>query len=208
MIIKVCGMRDADNIRSIDLLPSVDWMGLIFYPRSSRFVSEVPGYLPQHCKRVGVFVNASIDEVERIVMTFRLDMVQLHGNETPAYISDLRQSLPTSIRILKMIPISGPSDLALATAYGNTIDYFLFETKCEGYGGSGQQFDWSVLQQYDGSTPFLLTGGIGPDDISKVAAFKHPRFAGIDINSRFELSPAMKDAEAIKAFTQAIKEKL
>lgn len=204
MIVKVCGMREADNIRAIDELPTVNWMGFIFYPRSPRHVTDTPSYLPQHSKRVGVFVNAEHFYIDMQIKTFGLNMVQLHGQETPSDIKRLKGILPPHIGIIKTIAISIQTDLAQAEAYEGLADYLLFETKCNGYGGSGKQFDWSVLQSYHGSTPFLLTGGIGPDDAEKVRDFRHPMFAGIDLNSRFETEPAMKDAESIKTFTESL----
>lgn len=204
MIVKVCGMREASNIREVDNLPTVDWMGFIFYPRSPRHVADKPCYLPQHSKRVGVFVNAENFYIDMQMKLFGLDMVQLHGQETPADIKELRSILPPDTGIIKTIAISTPADLTQAYAYDGVADYLLFETKCSGYGGSGKQFDWSILQDYKGHTPFLLTGGISPDDAPQVRAFHHPLFAGIDLNSRFETAPAIKDAQSIKTFTESI----
>lgn len=205
MIIKVCGMRDADNIRQIDELGCVDWMGFIFYPRSSRFVSEVPSYLPRHCQRVGVFVNANHEEIQQRQTVFAFNLIQLHGNETPEYVQTLREKIGNEMKIIKMIQVSSLEDLDSTLPYEKVVDYFLFETKYKGYGGSGKQFDWEILQHYKGQTPFLLTGGISPDDAEKVKAFHHPLFAGIDLNSRFETAPALKDIKLIKEFINKIK---
>lgn len=205
MIVKVCGMRDAVNIRQVDELGMVDWMGFIFFPRSPRHVTTVPDYLPRHCKRVGVFVNAAADDILRRVRDFRLDFVQLHGKETPEDCTQLRSVLGTKVGIIKMIQIASPADLEAATNYEEVSDYFLFETKCDSYGGSGQQFNWAILQHYHGHTPFLITGGIGADDADKVNAFRHPRFLGIDLNSRFETAPALKDVAKLKEFVAKVK---
>ena len=99
-----------------------------------------------------------------------------------------------------MIQVSDNTDIRSVSMYEDVVDYFLFETKCQSYGGSGTQFDWNILEQYEGSRPFLITGGITPDDAEKVKAFHHPMFAGIDLNSKFETSPAFKNVETIKAF--------
>ena len=213
MIIKVCGMRDADNIRQIDELGCVDWMGFIFYPPSSRNVEQVPEYLPKHCKRVGVFVNASIEDIALRAQEFQLDFVQLHGHESPGFCKSLhgmlhRLTLNKAVGIIKMIqiPLTG-NDKYVLGSYPDFVDYFLFETKCQGYGGSGQQFDWDILQHYTGKTPFLITGGIGAEDAEKVKAFHHPQFVGIDLNSRFEVTPALKDVTRIKNFVQIIQSK-
>ena len=213
MIIKVCGMRDPENIRQVDAIEGVDWMGFIFYPPSSRHVSEVPTYLPQHSKRVGVFVNASIEEIVLRVQEFQLDFVQLHGHESPGFCKSLhgmlrRFTFDKEVGIIKMIqiPLTG-NDRYVLNSYPDFVDYFLFETKCQGYGGSGQQFDWDILWHYTGKTPFLITGGIGAEDAAKVKAFHHPLFVGIDLNSRFETAPALKDVARIQNFVQIIQSK-
>ena len=206
MIVKVCGMRDAENIRQIDEIGGVDWMGFIFYPRSPRNVSSVPNFLPQHCKRVGVFVNSSIEEVAKRVDKFGLDIVQLHGNENPEYISNLRNAIGENVQIIKMIQIETEDDIRHTELYEGLADYFLFETRCKEYGGSGKQFDWDILRRYNSNVPFLITGGIGAEDADKVKAFSHPKFIGIDLNSRFELSPAIKDSTLIDKFIKQIKQ--
>lgn len=207
MMIKVCGMRDPDNIRQVDELGMVDWMGFIFFPRSPRHVSEVPTYLPKDCKRVGVFVNATTEDIANRIHTFGFHLVQLHGNETPEYLSSLRKAIGNDVKIIKMIQIASVEDLAKTHSYEGLVDYFLFETKCQGYGGSGQQFDWNILWHYTGKTPFLITGGIGAEDAEKVKAFHHPQFVGIDLNSRFETAPALKDVARIQNFIQIIQSK-
>lgn len=206
MIVKVCGMRDAENIRQIDEIGGVDWMGFIFYPRSPRNVSSVPNYLPQHCKRVGVFVNSSIEEIAKRVDEFGLDIVQLHGNENPEYIFNLRYAIGENVKIIKMIQIETEDDIRHTEQYEGLADYFLFETRCKEYGGSGKQFDWDILRRYNSNVPFLITGGIGAEDADKVKAFSHPKFIGIDLNSRFELSPAIKDSTLIDKFIKQIKQ--
>lgn len=205
MIVKVCGMREADNIRQVDTLQSVDWMGFIFYPPSSRFVAEVPAYLPQHSKRVGVFVNATLPDIRQRQEEFSFDLIQLHGDEPPLFCHALRTHLKAGTQIIKMIAITSPEDLEKTHPYEDDVDYFLFETKCSSYGGSGQQFNWNILQHYTGKTPFLITGGIGAKDTEKVKAFQHPQFAGIDLNSGFETAPAHKDPKLIQNFLALIK---
>ena len=208
MIIKVCGMRDADNIRQIDELGCVDWMGFIFYPPSSRNVEQVPEYLPKHCKRVGVFVNATLEETTQRQEAFCLNLIQLHGHETPDYCQQLRQHLKAGTQLIKMIQIASPQDLENAAQYEGKVDYFLFETKCDSYGGSGKQFDWEILQHYKGQTPFLLTGGIGPEDAERIKTLNSKlstlNFIGIDLNSRFEIAPALKDVQRLKDFIQIV----
>ena len=205
MIVKVCGMREAENIRAIEAL-GVDWMGFIFWEHSSRCVSQRPAYLPEKAKRVGVFVDAPLDVVCQHVESFGLDVVQLHGSELPAYLHDLRKALAGAVLIVKAFSIATRDDLLQTSLYEGLADYFLFDTKAQLVGGNGRKFDWSVLAHYDGSTPFLLSGGIGPDDTSRLSAFSHPRLAGIDLNSRFEISPALKNVELLKQFLYDIQQ--
>ncbi len=197
MIIKTCGMRDADNIRAVSEL-GIDWMGFIFWAPSSRYVSEKPSFLPTRQKRVGVFVDARIEEVKSKVDEYALDLIQLHGNESPAFCERLKAN--SRQQLIKAFNIAIQEDLEQTLPYEGLVDYFLFDTKAKMVGGNGTQFDWSVLSAYQGNTPFLLSGGIGPDDAEKVRNFHHPQLAGIDLNSRFELSPALKDIEKLKQF--------
>ncbi len=205
MIVKVCGMREADNIRAVEAL-GVDWMGFIFWEHSSRCVSQRPAYLPTRAKRVGVFVDAPLDVVCQHVEAFGLDVVQLHGSESPAYLRDLRNALAGTVLIVKAFSIATRDDLLQTSLYEGIADFFLFDTKAQLVGGNGRKFDWTVLAHYDGSTPFLLSGGIGPDDAARLSAFSHPRLAGIDLNSRFEAAPALKNVELLKQFLYDIQQ--
>jgi len=204
MIVKVCGMREADNIRAVEKL-GIDYMGFIFWPKSSRYVETPPAYLPTNCKRVGVFVNSDTNDVQQHVAEYHLSAIQLHGTESPEYINKLRNSVNMNdLVIIKAISIHCSNDIAVTKDYNGLVDYFLFDTKCQSVGGSGRQFDWSFLMSYDSNTPFLLSGGIGPDDVTHIKAFKHPQLAGIDLNSRFESAPALKDITKLKTFLQAL----
>ena len=211
MIIKVCGMREAENIREVEQCSmlndqcSIDWMGFIFWPKSSRFVSKVPAYLPKHCQRVGVFVDASIGDIMSVVNSFGLNYIQLHGQESPSYIIQLKPHLPAGIKIIKAFNIATTDDLALTQPYEGIVDDFLFDTKGKSVGGNGEKFDWTVLDAYTGSTPFLLSGGIGPDDAERVRNFHHDKCIGIDLNSRFESAPALKNTEEIRRFLEKLK---
>ena len=200
MIVKVCGMREPDNIRAVEQL-GADWLGFIFWPKSSRYVAAVPDYLPLKAKRVGVFVDAPVDCVLQHVEVYGLHFVQLHGHETPQYVQELRSRC--NVGLIKAISVSSQADVMVSKDYEGLVDYFLFDTKCKTVGGSGEHFDWSVLTAYKGNTPFLLSGGIGPGDTARLQAFCHPRCIGIDLNSRFELSPALKDANLLQTFVAA-----
>ena len=191
-------MRDADNIREVEAL-GIDMMGFIFWPRSSRYVSEKPDYLPIYCKRVGVFVDENIEQVKRTAYEYQLDMIQLHGHERPDYIRQL-----SGRKVIKAFNIATSADLEATKPYEGIVDYFLFDTKGKSVGGNGAKFDWTVLADYVGETPFLLSGGIGPDDAARIRCFHHPQLAGIDLNSRFEITPGLKDINKLKEFIKAI----
>ena len=203
MIIKVCGMRDAENIRAVEAL-GIDLMGFIFWKPSSRYVGAKPAYLPENCRRAGVFVDATVQDILDAVRDFRLDVLQLHGHETPEVISALKERLP-AIRIVKSLAVAGPEDLAQAAAYESVCDAFLFDTKGRLPGGNGHQFDWSVLRRYKGRLPFLLSGGIGPGDERRIREFSVPGCIGIDLNSRFETAPGLKDVDALRTFIETIR---
>ena len=237
MIVKVCGLREAENIRDVAAL-GADWLGLIFWPQSPRYVSMVPtgaGIIPDEAslqpqsstlhaplsthnsqpstlstppKRVGVFVDATAQDIITRVYTFGLDIVQLHGHETPTLIRNLRRTLGQGVSMMKAISVSGAADIARYKDYADCVDFFLFDTKSKTVGGSGQQFDWGVLQAYDGEVPFLLSGGIGPGDAARVKAFHHPKCIGVDLNSRFERTPAVKDTALLRTFLRELKSPL
>lgn len=211
-MIKVCGLRDGENIRQVAAL-GVDWIGLIFWPHSPRYVSMIPsnaGIIPDRvsdigefkAKRVGVFVDPTAQDVITRVVNFQLDLIQLHGHETPTLIHNLRHTLADirPVKVIKAISVNSRDDITAYKDYADCVDYFLFDTKCKTVGGSGEQFDWSVLEAYDGDTPFLLSGGIGLDDAERVRRFHHPQCIGIDLNSRFESEPGFKDVAALRQF--------
>ena len=281
-LIKVCGMRDAQNIREVATL-GVNLIGLIFYPKSPRYVESISldaGIIPDYSsltpdplpegegrnmldkqlkeeetkgetrnkqpvsaqlkstqskapfnkvttplslgegqgdeaveghggeaaipKFVGVFVNDMPQNIVTAVYNYHLSYVQLHGDESPVMIDNLRRTLvpdiAPQIKIIKAISVSSAEDLKRCEQYEGHVDLFLFDTKCKGYGGSGQKYDWSVLEAYTGQTPFLLSGGIGPDDADRLRDFHHPQCVGIDLNSKFETTPGMKDINLLQNF--------
>ena len=191
-------MREAENIREVEAL-GIDLMGFIFWEKSSRYISKRPAYLPTKCKRVGVFVDEDIESVKRIADDYALDYIQLHGHESSDYCAQLQ-----GLHLIKAISVSSRNDIATYKTYEGLVEYFLFDTKCPSVGGSGQQFDWRVLSVYDGSTPFLHSGGIGPDDAERIKSFHHPQCIGIDLNSRFELAPGLKDVIKLQAFIKEL----
>jgi len=203
MIIKVCGMRDAENIRAVEAL-GIDVMGFIFWEPSSRYVGAKLAYLPENCRRAGVFVDASVEDILAAVEDFRLDVLQLHGHESPEAIAALKERVP-GVAIVKSLAVEGPEDLARTSAYEGVCDAFLFDTKGRLPGGNGSQFDWSVLRRYKGRLPFLLSGGIGPGDERRIREFSVPGCIGIDLNSRFESAPGLKDVKSLKTFIETIR---
>ncbi len=202
MLIKVCGMRDPQNVAEVGALSGLSMMGFIFYAPSPRFVGESTPLTPEGVKRVGVFVNASTEEIMERVERHSLDVVQLHGSESVAQCEELRAK---GLEVFKAISVADRADVEVATKYDGVVDYLLFDTKCKGHGGSGVRFDWSVLDGYCGETPFLLSGGIDESVAADILALSHKAFAGVDLNSRFELSPAQKDVERLGKFMEEIK---
>ena len=199
MIIKVCGMRDAQNIRDVESL-GIDWIGMIFWPHSKRFIGEVPSYLPKSVKKVGVFVDADLDNIRRHMSDYQLDIIQLHGQESPDFVKALKPHVT-----IKAFNIAKASDLLQTEAYEGIADYFLFDAKGQMVGGNGHKFDWSVLETYQGKTPFLLSGGIGLEDVEYIKSFHHPSCIGIDLNSRFEREPGFKDITKLREFIKQLR---
>lgn len=203
VLIKVCGMREPDNIRDI-LTLDPDFLGLIFYPKSSRYVTS-PTIINnirfgQNTKKTGVFVNATEDEIMQKVKLYELQAVQLHGEESVVLCRSLRNK---GILVLKAFQIYAAEDFEDTLLYNDQVDYFLFDTKTAFYGGSGSKFDWSLLDAYHGNTPFL-SGGIGPDDVQAIQKINHPLFRGVDLNSRFEIAPAIKSYKLLQQFIKQL----
>lgn len=160
-------------------------------------------------KRVGVFVDDMPQNIVTRVYNYGLDYIQLHGNEPRETIENLRATLDPDIKpgikFIKAISVSTVDDVKKYKEYVGAVDLFLFDTKCKTMGGSGEQFDWQVLDAYDGDIPFLLSGGIGPDDAERVNSFQHPQCIGIDLNSKFEIEPALKDVDKLREFLLKVK---
>ena len=204
MIIKVCGIRTLQNLTYL-AKSDVDWVGFIFYKKSKRNFSN--GDLTKEFMRsfgkqkVGVFVNESVDTITELVAEYGLDMVQLHGDESPEFCMVVRK---TGVKVMKAFSVYDelPDDLK---DYASAIDYALFDTKGVERGGNGVQFDWSVLEGYDLDVPFLVSGGISVGDAAKLKQIKNQKMAGVDINSRFEIEPGLKDETLVEEFLKQIK---
>ena len=203
-IIKVCGMREAENIRAVEAL-GIEMMGFIFWDRSKRYVSHRPAYLPTQCRRIGVFVDADISQLIKITEEYGLDGIQLHGHESPQYIRQLQAAGIRAI-IIKAFNIATAEDFEQTAPYHGMADCFLFDTKGKTVGGNGVKFDWNCLGNYCGETPFLLSGGIAPEDAETIRQFRHHKCIGIDLNSRFEKAPGLKDIEKLKTFIHTVKQ--
>jgi phosphoribosylanthranilate isomerase len=199
MKLKVCGMRSPDNITSLAAL-SPDYMGFIFWKSSRRYVSDATPPLPDTIKKTGVFVDADLDYVKEIIAQHQLQAVQLHGEESPDFCKKIKAL--GDLEIIKAFALDAQFDFSVLDAYNSACDYFLFDTKGDLPGGNGRRFDWSVLQDYPLTKPFFLSGGIGPGDQSAIASIislNLPLYA-IDINSKFEREPGLKNIERIKEF--------
>tara|TARA_B110000003_G_scaffold200168_2_gene198782 strand:- start:23448 stop:24065 length:618 start_codon:yes stop_codon:yes gene_type:complete len=201
MKLKVCGMKFIDNIKSIaDLKP--DYMGFIFYDTSKRNFEGIMPDIPKNIKKTGVFVNEYIEIVVSLIEEYKLEAVQLHGDETVAYIQQLNKYLSSKIEIIKVVTIKDSINYILLKPFENEVDYFLFDTKGKARGGNGVKFDWSLLKDYPYSKPFFLSGGIGPKDIKFIKEIKKsglPIYA-IDINSKFEDTPGVKNIKEVLNF--------
>lgn len=214
MKVKVCGLREPENIEALAQLP-IDFMGFIFYRKSPRYVGKgLEKWLVANeeklegIKRVGIFVNAEIEEILNRVHDFALDYVQLHGNESPEYCREIKllweASSARSARFIKAFPVDVDFDFAETQDYEGICSLFLFDTKTPQHGGSGVSFDWNLLAQYKGQTPFLLSGGIDEKDADAIKALNFPQLYGVDVNSRFEVEPGVKDVEKVGRFLETL----
>lgn len=195
MIVKVCGLREPENIRAVEQA-GADLLGFIFYPSSPRYSAEPAVCMCRARRRVGVFVSPTLQEIMRCVYRFGLHGIQLHGEATPALCHALRAE---GLTVIRALPASGNLDKA-ARDYEDQVDFFLFDTPTGKHGGSGVPFDWTLLRGYTGRAPFLLSGGLCPGSLDALAAFSHPAWAGIDLNSGFETEPGLKDPALLAGF--------
>jgi phosphoribosylanthranilate isomerase len=205
MKIKVCGLKYPDNIKAVtDLNP--DYVGFIYYDRSPRFVDDITtdtlSAVPTSIYKTGVFVNETQQEINRLIDAFDFDAIQLHGNED----ADFANSFKGKVQVIKAFGINEDFDFNLLNTYANKVDYFLFDTKTDAHGGSGKTFDWDILNQYKLDIPFFLSGGLSLDNLEQIAKITHPKFYGIDLNSRFETEPGLKDIEKLKQAFSLIKQ--
>jgi len=204
--IKVCGMRNPDNIGELIKL-NPDYIGFIFHPLSKRYIganipSEIQAAIPKAIQKVGVFVDEPLESLIRRFRISRLDLVQLHGSELPEYCQKLKD---LHIPVIKAFSISPEFDFGIALPYENSCDYYLFDTAGILRGGNGLKFDWEKLNQYRGNKPFFLSGGIQPADIINIKYLDHNRLYAIDVNSGFETEPGVKDISHLESFIKDLR---
>lgn len=197
-------MKEIENINQLAHL-NIDFMGFIFYGKSPRYVQNLKAEdilnLPKRINKVGVFVNEDLHQIVNKTVNLKLDYIQLHGNESIEYIKALKEILPNQ-KIIKAFSISDIKDLMQTKTYTPYCDLFLFDTKTPTYGGSGEKFDWKILQQYTEEIPFFLSGGISEDDANTIRKLNHNKLYGVDLNSQFELEPGIKDITKLFAFIE------
>ena len=205
MKLKICGMKYPDNILEVgSLLP--DYMGFIFWEKSARYFDGALPNLPQSIKKTGVFVNASQEDIVSKVNQYDLQAVQLHGHESVVFCQELQDTLTKSIEIIKVFSVDSSFDFEELKPFESVCDYFLFDTKGKLPGGNGTTFDWKVLEKYPSQKPFFLSGGIGLDEIDLVKQILKtdlPIYA-IDVNSKFEIEPGLKNTKLLASFKQKI----
>ena len=200
--LKVCGMKFAANVAAVASLQP-DYLGFIFYDKSPRLISDVSAelikYIPSEIRTVGVFVDEDLEVVQKKVNLYQLKAVQLHGGESPQYCAALKNNF-NSLEVIKAFGVDEYFDFSILNAYAAVVDYFLFDTKTKAHGGSGKTFDWKILDGYPLDKPYFLSGGIDLEHAAAINAMEDSRLYTLDINSRFEVEPGVKDAEKIKEF--------
>lgn len=193
-------MKFPENIQQVaDLQP--DFLGFIFYAKSPRYAEplsvEILAQLPKKIRKIGVFVNEDLEYILKTVFRYQMDGVQLHGSELETDCAKLKEA---GLIVLKAFSVDDEFNFSVTKKYEDSCDYFVFDTKTPAYGGSGQKFNWNVLENYQGTTPFLLSGGLQAGDEDEINQLNHPAFAGVDLNSKFELSPGLKNVSALELF--------
>ncbi|MDB5198266.1 MAG: hypothetical protein JWO92_229 [Chitinophagaceae bacterium] len=209
MKIKVCGITQVEQLKQLDEL-GIDYAGLIFFRQSARYMldklktTDVKN-LALNLEKVGVFVNASEEDIITQVELYGLDLVQLHGDETPAFCKHISEAVSV-IKAFRITKYNEQNIDWMIKPYEEVCDYYLFDTNRKGaYGGTGEKFDWKILNNNIINKHFFLSGGIGLADVEKVKAFHHPFLYAVDINSMVEIEPGIKDMEQVKMFVQKLK---
>ena len=203
MKLKICGMKDSKNILEVSqLLP--DYMGFIFWEKSPRFFNGTIPEIPDTIQRVGVFVDAPFEDIIAKIKLHQLNIVQLHGSEDAAFCQNLKIE---NIQIIKVFTVDENFSFDILKSFENVVTYYLFDTKGKLPGGNGTTFNWEILQKYNSTKPFFLSGGIGIEEMEKIKKLHLPIHA-LDVNSRFETEPGIKNASLLKTFQNTIKNEL
>ena len=200
MKIKVCGMKNPENVHQAEQV-GVDMVGFIFYPGSKRYIGDIQPVKTRSVDRVGVFVNDTLARISEMAETWKLDFIQLHGDETP---EACRQIAALGLPVVKAFSVGEDFDFDQMASYSDVVDYFLFDTKGENYGGNGQRFDWHILDGYKWNVPFWLSGGIGPEMATEIVTLNLPGLYAVDVNSGFEDEPGLKNIEKLKRFVDEL----
>lgn len=198
-------MREPENIRAMFSIKP-DFMGFIFYPKSKRYVGDVPNMeafnsVSKSVNKVAVFVNETPEQMRITCSCYEFEYVQLHGNETAYTCQKMKES---GLKVIKAFSIDEDFNFETIKDYELSADYFLFDTKTEGHGGSGKQFNWQLLDKYKGNVPFFLSGGITLKDAATIKQIDHPKLFGIDVNSKFEIEPGVKDNRLVAMLKYAM----
>ncbi|QEC79367.1 phosphoribosylanthranilate isomerase [Mucilaginibacter ginsenosidivorax] len=197
MKIKVCGLKDPENIEAVAALKP-DYLGFICYGPSPRYIGQLSAEsfkkLPINIKKTAVFVNENTQIINSLIQAYNFDVIQLHGDESPEFSHSFRDR----VTVFKAFGLDENFDFSRLDNYVNKVDYFLFDTKTAAYGGSGKTFDWGMLENYKLDVPFFLSGGISLDNLEEIKKINHPQFYGVDLNSRFETAPGVKDTDKLK----------
>lgn len=208
MKIKVCGISSIKQLQEAEYI-GIDYAGLIFYSQSSRYVlnklkSRDVEKEDLSILKVGVFVNASEEDIMTQIELYGLNLVQLHGDETPAFCNHISNH----VKVIKAFRLNNKNEQNIdwmIRPYEEVCDHYLFDSKVEnGYGGSGEKFNWSVLEKNQINKPFFLSGGIGPGDVEIIRSLQHPFLFAVDLNSGFEIEPGLKDMELVKIFKEQL----
>jgi phosphoribosylanthranilate isomerase len=203
--LKICGMKYPENIQEVSELQP-DYLGFIFYDKSPRNFEDTIPLLHSKIKKVGVFVNASLEEIKEKISIHQLHTIQLHGNETVQFCKRLQKF---SVEIIKAFSVSDDFDFSVIKEYEAACDYFLFDTKGKNHGGNGITFNWKILEQYTSEKPYFLSGGIGIDEINVLKEFLQTtsgkKCFAIDINSKFETQPGLKNVEMCQLANELIR---
>ena len=212
--LKICGMREPDNIEEITALQP-DYLGLIFYDKSPRFVKDLIAEIPSEIKKTGVFVDAFKEMILEKVIKFRLAAIQLHGNESPEFCQQLKEYLSDenlSVEVIKVFGVKDDFNFDNLDPYEGVADFYLFDTKGKNKGGNGISFNWNILRNYPSRTPFFLSGGIGQEEVSAIKELykdfqelgKQELFYALDVNSKFEDAPGLKNVKKLQLFREKL----